>query len=242
MLSTCECIDMSFSYREVTAVKMGISQGTVEILAEIFQEMAYSPTMDHFQKLKEKFYSVSPPILSEHFEKNWDDIQDEWVLGEKAKTRNFLNNTNNMIESINAKLKSVIPKYSSLEEFVERFFCVLLSLRTERDHKAAESFHKIAVIVHPEGSAEARYIQLLTTYASTLVLKQINLADKVKPFIMVGEGYTVDTNEGVKIVKANCCSCCFNLSMKLPCRHIIALRKYLGMDMFLTSQCNVDGI
>ena len=55
--------------RELTAVKMGISQGTVEMLAEIFQEMAYSSTMDHSQKLKEKFYSVSPPIVSKYFEK-----------------------------------------------------------------------------------------------------------------------------------------------------------------------------
>ena len=56
---------------------------------------------------------------------------------------------------------------------------------------------------------------------------------------MVGDCYTVDTNEGVKVVKSNCCSCCFNLSMKLPCRHILALRKHLGMDMFFTSLCDV---
>ena len=56
---------------------------------------------------------------------------------------------------------------------------------------------------------------------------------------MVGDAYTVDNNEGVKIVKANCCLCCFNLSMELQCRHIIALQKHLGMKMFLTSLCDV---
>ena len=56
--------------REVTAVTMGISKGNVEMLAEIFQEMAYLPTMDHVQKLKEKFYNVSPPIVSEYLGRN----------------------------------------------------------------------------------------------------------------------------------------------------------------------------
>ena len=44
---------------------------------------------------------------------------------------NFLNGTNNRVESINAKLKSVVSRYSSLEEFVEKFFLILRVLRAE---------------------------------------------------------------------------------------------------------------
>lgn len=43
-------------------------------------------------------------------------------MGMKYATGNFLNGTNNRLESINAKLKSVISRYSSLEQFVDNFF------------------------------------------------------------------------------------------------------------------------
>ena len=55
----------------------------------------------------------------------------------KYKTGNFLNGTNNKLECINQKLKSVIARYSSLEEFIDKFFLILRVLRSERDHKTA---------------------------------------------------------------------------------------------------------
>ena len=48
----------------------------------------------------------------------------------------LFNTTNNRVESINAKLKSVI---SPLEEFVDKFFLIL---RVLRDHTAALCSHK----------------------------------------------------------------------------------------------------
>ncbi len=59
---------------------------------------------------------------------------------------NFLNGTNNRLESLNAKVKSVISRYSSLEEFVENFFVVIRVLRSEQDHKASLAFQKVPVI------------------------------------------------------------------------------------------------
>ena len=46
-------------------------------------------------------------------------------MGMKYSTGNFLNGTNNRLESLNAKLKSVITRYSTLEEFVDNFFLLL---------------------------------------------------------------------------------------------------------------------
>jgi len=36
-------------------------------------------------------------------------------------TGNFLNTTNNRLESFNGKLKSVIPTFSNLEEFLKNY-------------------------------------------------------------------------------------------------------------------------
>ena len=56
---------------------------------------------------------------------------------------NFLNGTNNRVESLNPKLKSVVSRSSSLEEFVEKFFFILRVLRAEQDHKASLSALKV---------------------------------------------------------------------------------------------------
>ena len=69
------------------------------------------------------------------------------MLGLKAECGSFLNMTNNRLESINGKLKQVISHHSSLEEIIDKFFIILQSLRTERDHKAALTFHKAKVFV-----------------------------------------------------------------------------------------------
>ena len=61
------------------------------------------------------------------------------------------------------------------------FFAILTALRTEHDHKAAIMFQKTKVQPFAQGSPEGEYTKLLTpSYASALVLKQLELAKKVK--------------------------------------------------------------
>lgn len=87
----------------------------------------------------------------------------------KYATGNFLNGTNNRLESINAKLKSVISRYSSLEQFVDNFFLILRVLRSERDHKAALAAQKVPVVFHNKiDAASVSYIQHLTHMPTNL--------------------------------------------------------------------------
>ena len=167
-----------------------------------------------------------PRKVVEYFNENWHVIKSEWVLGLKAACGSFLNFTNNRLESINGKLKQVINFHSSLEEFVVKFFVILSSLRTERDHKAALQFQKVKVQPFSPSTPEAAYSKILTSYALAFVIKQIALAEKVKD-IQEDDGiiYRVKTSEGMKTVSLEDCECIFRSSMRLPCRHIFALRK-----------------
>ena len=79
--------------------------------------------------------------------------------------------TNNRLESVNGKLKQVISCHSSLEEFILKFFIILTSLRTERDHSAAIAVQKVKVHHFSSDSPEAIYCELLTNYASSFVTK-----------------------------------------------------------------------
>ena len=46
--------------------------------------------------------------LKHYLVKNWAGIKEEWVMGFKSESGHFFNNSNNMVESLNQKLKEVI--------------------------------------------------------------------------------------------------------------------------------------
>ena len=73
-------------------------------------------------ELYERFKATAPLQVIKYFDEHWHKIRNQWALGMKYSTGNFLNGTNNRLESLNAKLKSVISRYSSLEDFIEKFF------------------------------------------------------------------------------------------------------------------------
>ncbi|KFM81456.1 hypothetical protein X975_16796, partial [Stegodyphus mimosarum] len=81
------------------------------------------------------------------FLQEWTRIN--WMHG------NFYNATNNRLESLNSKLKSVIAKFSTLQSFIDDFFKIVSTLRLERDHTAAVSSQKVCVKSFTDTSIEA---------------------------------------------------------------------------------------
>lgn len=217
---------------------MGISSGQRSLCLEMVQKMAYATSETHYNDLHAEFVKCAPKEVVSYFDENWHGIRNEWVLGMKSNCGNFLNFTNNRLESINGKLKQVVNRHSSLEEFIERFFVILTALRTERDHKAALVFQKVKVNPFRDYSPQSMYSRLLTNYAAGFVHKQLELADKVASFTAEGDKYTVKTSEGQKYVTISSCECIFSRSMLLPCRHIFALRSQLGLPMFDAALCH----
>ena len=87
-----------------------------------------------------------PGEMVVYFSSCWHPSKNEWVLGLKFEGCSFVNSTVIAL-SVNGKLKQVIEKNNSLEEFVKHFFIIFTALRIERDHKAAVVFQKVKV--HP---------------------------------------------------------------------------------------------
>ena len=205
---------------------------------ELIQKLAYAPSVAEYDSLYTQLQNDAPREVVKYFNANWHPIRNEWVLGMKFVGGSFLNSTNNRLESINGKLKQVISKNSSLEEFIEQFFIILTALRTERDHKAAIMYQKVKVHPFPANSPESDYSKVLTSYAATFVLKQLKLKEKVKEIVANGEQFTVETSEGQRVVTPSDCSCIFRTAMMLPCRHMFALRSNLHQPLFDASLCD----
>ena len=103
--------------REITTEKTGISVDERLQVLEIIQSMAHATSEAVYQDLYEQLMQTRFTAVKEYFIKNWHSIRNEWVEGNKKKFSNFLNSTNNRLESINQKLKSVITKHSCLLDF-----------------------------------------------------------------------------------------------------------------------------
>ena len=119
----------------------------------------------------------------------------------------------------------MINRHSFLEGFESRFFVVLSALHCQCDHKAAFFFQKVKVVPFNSGSPESLYSELLTSYASAYVTKQLAILHKVKLVSIMSDACTVQASEGIKTVTALHCDCTFRTSMMLPCWHIFAVRK-----------------
>ena len=102
--------------REITCEKLGISPGERSMCLEIVSKMAYAMSEEQYSELYDQLKNA-PQRVVEYFDSNWHAIRHEWVEGLKNASCNFMNRTNNRVESINQKLKSVISRYSRVTVF-----------------------------------------------------------------------------------------------------------------------------
>lgn len=116
----------NFSYvrsfkREITPEKLGITQGEKLQSLEPLQNMAYSKSDEAYDRLYEQFCSEVSPAVITYYNRNWHPIKNQWVDGLKEGV-NLGTRTNNRIESINHKVKSVLRHHSALPEFLLKAF------------------------------------------------------------------------------------------------------------------------
>lgn len=207
--------------REITVEAMSIRSAERSVALDILQKIAYSSTAEKYESNRRLLNDTGFTKVSEYFEANWHPIRCEWVTC-FINTFNFNNRTNNRLESINQKIKSVCSAFSDLETFFQDFRTVVSSLRIERDSKALVCTSKVSVFGIGT-TVEAQYTRLLTPYAAKFVRRQFEKRSKVK--IVDGCVTTAETFLYE-------CSCSFYQSMKLPCKHIFALRESNEQPMF----------
>lgn len=85
--------------REITAEKLGISQAEHQLALEILTKIVYSKTEASYEELKKQLEDSTPKTVYDYFIKNWVDMKTEWVEGLKSGSCNFLNKTNNHLET-----------------------------------------------------------------------------------------------------------------------------------------------
>lgn len=200
--------------------------------------MAYAGHEELFKLLYEQFIKDAPHTVVRYYNQNWHSNRAEWVRGHALQAGNFLNNTNNRLECINSKLKSVVTKFSSLEDFLDKLYIIIGAMRLARDSKAAREFLKVPTSMASFNPVEKDYSSLLTPYAAGFVCEQLKKSSRVVPKHAGGEVFDVDLGDTVLDVSSTSCSCSFRTSMLLPCSHVFAVRQKLSTGLYDSQLCD----
>ena len=166
-----------------------------------------------------------PPRVAAYYNAQWHCFRDEWVEGLKKRSMNLGERTNNRIESFFGKLKSCVNSRNTLQEFITSFLGLLSTLREERRYKSIKRVTHASIL--PRSQIEREYSLLLTDYAFQLVQKELGLIEKVK----VIDEETTETDNATRHTTTSSCECSTFTSLKLPCRHILAIRTHLGLSV-----------
>ena len=223
--------------REISCDKLGITVGERNLALEIMQKLAYANSEESYTvHYKELLNTKIKPVIN-YFNENWHAIRDQWVEGLKNKFFNMLNRTNNRLESINQKIKSIVSKNSSLTTFWSELTQCLATLNTERDQRAARVHLKIPIGVEEPIKQFAEY---LTPFAFGHVKGQYLLMSKTTiAAIHESNSATFKSSSGNIEVTPTSCQCSFFTIMQLPCRHILALRSNLQLELCDINSCHI---
>ena len=222
--------------REITTNKLGLTQAERTLTLEIVQKMSYASSEDEYMQHYGLLNDTNLKSVLDYFDANWHSIRNQWVNGLKNDRLTLQNRTNNRLECIDQKLKLVITKYSNLNQFCSQLIIALNALQVERDHRALNLFQKVPSIPFSVDSIQYQYMQLLTPYAFTFVLKQINCSSKVK-LVINGDTFEGKNSAGSIVVAEETCTCSFWKTMQLQRRHIFALHSIKKLSLYHASLC-----
>ena len=219
--------------REVTTSKANINSEERTRILEHLQKMAYSKSeeayMDTYNELKEFGGAVF-----RYFDTNWHPIRYEWVETYKSQTMNFGIRTNNRIESFFQKVKSLVTTRTSLQDLIEKLFILVSLQRQERSHNLIMSSMKVST-TDLAGEDEKAYMDFLTPEAYKLVKVELSKTDEVN----VINDNLVQCKDVTFRIEGHACSCSFSRGHLLPCRHLLAVRKYNELSTFCPDAVNL---
>lgn len=238
-LYLCKFHTLQTFSREITPKKRDISPSMVERCLSQLEKLCYSRSAEEYQKLYTDFMDFAPTSVKEYYNTNWHEIKEQWTTYSMV-SGNLGNDTNNRLESINGQAKAIIDKRQSLPNFIDSFFVFTASREQRVALRVAKNFTSILTTrIYTDKSDEKLYTDFLTDKAFEYVIKEIRASAFLDVEGINKKTCTFVTQHGI-ISKATTesCDCKFWNSMKLPCRHIMAIRSHFSLPLYCEELCN----
>lgn len=155
---------------------------------------------------------------------NWMNCVNMWAMWKRKNLHTLGNNTNNFVESENAKVKMDLTSVHTLSDAVS----CLLRRNSDQEQNRSISIHRQVCysVQYSNIPPDVNVLLALFTEAANKYITQHLLKGKVVTAEVSVDGVCTVRN-GDKIYQVNlqssenACSCSFYHNMRLPCRHII---------------------
>ncbi|KAH8032801.1 hypothetical protein HPB51_001936 [Rhipicephalus microplus] len=214
---------------QTAAAQLGKSPDERKRLLGSFSEMLHAPTPQKYDDAKAEFERYACSEAISYFAKNWSNITEMWVRYHCDQEFTGGNNTNNRVESHNAKIKNVLSSSSKLHEALRGLLKLSTSLSQEAHHKTIllKTCDFYSYERHEGVQEQCR--KVLTPYACKLLSNElVKLRDeprevkKLSPRTYAVFSTSTDVWHDVFFEKHSC-SCTTYKKMKLLCRHMLAV-------------------
>ena len=182
--------------REISCEKLGIRPGERDRALELLTSLAYATSEEEYDKHYKTLLETCPQSLLTYYNSNWHAIRHEWVECYKSFSFTLGERTNNRLENINGKIKSICSRHANLSKFFDHIFAVLSTLCNERDHNTIMALVKNPVTTFSD--VEKSFSNLLTPYAFDYVKKQLSLKSKVVCEKETDVGFIILSHEGMQ--------------------------------------------
>ena len=197
--------------------------------------MVYSHSSEQYDKTNEIFIRTVPQTVIDYFNNNWHNIKQEWVY--YALDCNFLNDTNNRLESLNGTLKKKIGIDRYFLDFIE-LFCIYMQQRyIDRDRVVSDCIMRKSALSLKYDDLE-EYKEKLTRYAYNALKNKydrMRFHEDSTITEITPETFEIHSKTIIRVVTLNKCSCKELKAMRLPCRHIFMVRYLNGVSVFDSS-------
>ena len=124
VLLLCLFIVLRAMSREVTVLKMGISESQRIHALKSLQKMAYASSEIDFEKQRHDLIAKMPQSVVRYFENNWNNCLTEWVYCWQQQNLTFGQRTTNRLETVNRRIKAVLNLLNPVPRFFLRpYYC-----------------------------------------------------------------------------------------------------------------------
>jgi len=230
-LQLCLNNTLSTFRREVTCEKMLVTASERDTCLAILRDMACSSNEAVYNMNMELLEAVGCGRVLDYVRSSWHDIRSQWVEGLKEQHLTLGETTLQRLESVGAKMKSVCCEIASLQQFFAEFRTFLTSMRHERTHNAMMMLTRKPTTAMSDDLLP--YRDCLTPYAFRMVQQQhaeslsLGTCSEVDADI---DTFLFESPTGTDTTRLGCCLCQIYTSRRLPCKHLLYVRRLQGME------------
>lgn len=238
ILYMCEFHVLNIFSRQITTSSMKTTSKQRDIALDLLDKLTKSNTREQYEHLYEIFCKTVEKTVLLYYNHNWHNITEGWTRYSLSKN-NYGNYTNNPVESTNARMKYEIPLHSTLVQFGVGFFRYYNRRNEAIKMRMGEDIYKHPIRGYPQGSPEYLYQRLLTPAGFKKVIVEF-FRRKPMSFIVINNTLQLCwIRYGYAILRVSTEVCEYNeyTSIKLPCRHIFAVRDHFRLPLFHTCLC-----